>query len=58
LKEKVDTIHLTKETLIEREASNREEIAQFSGYFAELKEALSVGASWSPEQVIFHNAFI
>jgi len=51
LKEKIDNINLTKESLVEREASNREEISLYSGYFAELKEAISVGADWSPEQL-------
>jgi chromosome segregation ATPase len=51
LKETIEHINHKRDTLAEREAKNREEISIYSGYFAELKEALSVGADWSPEQL-------
>ena len=51
LKETIENINQKREGLVEREAQNREEIGIYSGYFGELKEALSVGADWSPEQL-------
>lgn len=51
LKEAIDLINHKRDTLVEREAKNREEIVLFQGQFSELKDALSVGADWTPIQV-------
>ena len=40
-----------KNSLADREASNRSEIRTYTGYFNDLKEALSVGSDWSSEQL-------
>lgn len=50
LKETIDNAQSKKEALIESESSNRKEISNVSSFFAELKEALTVGADWTPEQ--------
>lgn len=51
LKETIEHINHKRESLVDREARNREEISVYSGFFGELKEALSVGSDWSPEQL-------
>lgn len=50
---KVATEHMSsrRSNLIEKEMSNRDEIAVFTGFSEELKSALSIGASWTPEQL-------
>ena len=40
-----------KNNLADREASNRAEIRTYTGYFNDLKEALSVGSDWSSDQL-------
>lgn len=50
LKETIDNAQSKKENLIDSESTNRQEISTISGYFADLKEALAVGADWTPEQ--------
>lgn len=51
LKETIDNANSKKEGLIDREQSNRQEITLYHSYATELKEALSVGADWSHEQI-------
>jgi chromosome segregation ATPase len=51
LKETIDNAHSKKEGLIDREQQNRQEISAYHGYAADLKEALSVGADWTHEQI-------
>lgn len=51
LKDTIEHINQKRESLAEREAANREEIAKYSSKFNELNDALSVGADWSPEQL-------
>lgn len=51
LKETIDNANSKKESLVEREQQNRQEIGVYQGYFSELREALSVGADWSHEQL-------
>jgi chromosome segregation ATPase len=40
-----------RNNLADREANNRAEIRTFTGYFNDLKEALSVGSDWSADQL-------
>ena len=51
LKETIEHINHKREGLVEREARNRDEIGVYSSYFGDLKDALSVGSDWSPEQL-------
>jgi chromosome segregation ATPase len=51
LKETIEHINQKRDGLVEREAKNRDEITVFQGYFSELKDALSVGADWAPDQL-------
>lgn len=51
LKEKIDTIVASQDHYRSKGLTQNEEISTYSGYFAELKEALAVGVDWSPEQV-------
>ena len=51
LKETIEHINQKREGLVERESKNREEIGVYSGLFGELKDSLSVGGDWSPEQL-------
>lgn len=46
-----ENIILIKNGLSDSEKSNRHEISIFSGYFDEIKAALSVGADWTPSQL-------
>lgn len=50
LKETNDNARSKTAALIQHEQESREEIGIYSNTFTELKEALSVGADWSPEQ--------
>lgn len=51
LKEKTDAINIAKEGYIERESSFKMEMLSYTDLFTELKDLLSVGSDWTPEQV-------
>lgn len=50
IKHTVDNINSVKASLTDSEKTNRDKIVVYTGYFEELKEALSIGADWTPEQ--------
>lgn len=51
LKENIDRIARNNEDLQQNEVLQRDEIATYDGVFAELREAISVGADWTPDQL-------
>lgn len=46
----IDYIQASRQTLVEKEVSNRTEITHYSGKFDELKKALALGSGWTAEQ--------
>lgn len=51
LEDGIEHKKFVKAGLEDRESSNRSEIRSFTNFFEDLKEQLSVGADWSPEQL-------
>lgn len=51
LKETIDSINHRRDELVDSEVKNREDIQLYNSYFSELKEALSVGYDWTPDQI-------
>lgn len=51
LKQTIEHINHKKESLYQKESSDRDEIQSFSSYFTELKDNLSIGYDWTPEQL-------
>jgi len=51
LKDTIDTANQRKDHLVERETDTKKDISLYTTYSAELKEALAVGADWSPDQI-------
>lgn len=50
VKEAIDLMTSKNENMMENERSDRGEISVYTGYFEELRNALSIGADWQPEQ--------